>query len=192
MRSRFQTSLVVTLSSLLVVLLLGAGCKDKLDTAKYTTQAASLAQKYTPQLQELSAKLPELAKRAGDIPDSVPGASALKGLLAKNQGVVTQLQGVIAGLTAKVAEQAKAGKPDEVKKLLDTTTAELDTGIAAAQADVNAATAELAKVEEAAKAAPPAPADPAAPAAPDAAPAAPADAAKPADAAAAPPAGKDK
>lgn len=151
MRSRYSTPLAVTLSSLLVMLLVAAGCKDKLDLSKYTAQAAGLAQKYTPQLQELSAKLPELAKRANDIPDSVPGAAALKGALAKNQGIVTQLQGMITGLTAKVAEQAKAGKPEEVKKLLEATTAELDTGVTAVQGEVSAATAELAKVEEAAK-----------------------------------------
>jgi hypothetical protein len=118
MRSWIPTSLAVVLSSLLVLFVpLGAGCKDKLDFSKYTAQAAGLAQKYTPQLQELSTKLPDLAKRAKDIPDSVPGASALKDLLAKNQGAVAQLQGAIAGLTAKIAEQAKAGKPDEAKKL---------------------------------------------------------------------------
>lgn len=160
---------------LLLALAIGTGCKDKLDMAKYTAQATTLAQKYAPQLQELSAKLPDLAKRAGDIPDSIPGAAALKGLLAKNKDAVTKLQGMIAGLGGKVAEQAKAGKPDDVKKLLDDSTAELDTGVAALRTDMDTASAELTKVEEAAKAAapPPAPA-PAAPAgAPAAAPAAP-------------------
>jgi pyruvate dehydrogenase E2 component (dihydrolipoamide acetyltransferase) len=157
---------------LLLALVLGTGCKGKLDMAKYTGEATALAQKYAPQLQELSGRLPELAKRAGDIPDSVPGASALKGLLAKNKDAVAKLQGMIAGLGAKVAEQAKTGKPDEVKKLLDTSSAELETGVAAVRTDLDAATAELPKVEEAAKAAAPAPA-PAPTPDPAAAPAAP-------------------
>ncbi len=154
MRSRFAASLAAPLSSLLMLaLLLGSGCKDKLDFSKYTTQAAELAQKYAPQLQELSKQLPDLAKRAADIPESVPGAAALKGLLAKNQGLVAQLQGAITGLSAKIAEQAKTGKQDEVKKLLDTTAAELENGVAAVRTDLGTATADLAKVEEAAKAA---------------------------------------
>jgi outer membrane protein OmpA-like peptidoglycan-associated protein len=154
MRSRFAASFAAPLSSLLMLaLLLGSGCKDKLDFSKYTTQAAELAQKYAPQLQELSKQLPDLAKRAADIPESVPGAKALKGLLAKNQGLVAQLQGAITGLSAKVAEQAKTGKQDEVKKLLDTTAAELENGVAAVRTDLGTATADLAKVEEAAKAA---------------------------------------
>lgn len=164
---------------LLLALVLGTGCKDKLDLAKYTGQATALAQKYAPQLQELSARLPDLAKRAGDIPDSVPGASALKALLAKNKDAVAKLQGMIAGLGGKVAEQAKAGKPDDVKKLLDSSTAELDTGVAAVRTDLDTASTELTKVEEAAKAAtpPPAPAPAVDPAAAPAAPAAPAAAA---------------
>lgn len=174
MNRKLSLSRIAPLSWMLfLALVLGTGCKDKLDMAKYTTQATTLAQKYAPQLQELSARLPDLAKRAGDIPDAVPGASALKALLAKNKDAVAKLQGMIASLGGKVAEQAKTGKTDEVKKLLDDSTVELDTGVAALRTDMDTASAELTKVEEAAKAAAPPPApDPAA--APAAAPDAPA------------------
>jgi outer membrane protein OmpA-like peptidoglycan-associated protein len=148
-----------TMSSRFAILVLGAllgvaavaGCKKALDFSKYSEQATLLAQKYTPQLQDLSGKLPDLLKRAGDIPDSVPGATALKGLLAKNQDAVTQLQGLIGGLTEKVNSAVKTGKAEKVQEAIDSSTTEIDTKITALKTDMDAATADLTKAEDAAK-----------------------------------------
>jgi outer membrane protein OmpA-like peptidoglycan-associated protein len=154
MNRNIFTSRFARLACLVLVAVAVVSCKKALDFTKYSEQAAALAQKYAPQLQELSGKLPDLLKRAGDIPDAVPGAAALKGLLAKNQDAATQLQGLITGLTDKVGSAVKTGKPEEVQKTIDTETAKIDSGITALKTDMDAATADLAKVEEAAKAAP--------------------------------------
>lgn len=137
---------------LLVLLVAFAGCKKDLDLGKYTAQVTALVGKFTPQLQELSGKLPDLLKRAGEIPDSVPGAAKLKELLANNQDVATKLQGLLAGLTEKVGSAAKTGKADEIKKVLETSKQELESGVTTLRTNVDAASAELVKVEEAAKA----------------------------------------
>lgn len=138
---------------LLVLLVAVAGCKKDLDLGKYTAQVTELVGKFTPQLQELSGKLPELMKRAGDLPDSVPGATKLKELLANNQDAAAKLQGLLAGLTDKVGSAAKTGKAEEIKKVLDTSKQELESGVTSLRTNVDAASAELVKVEEAAKAA---------------------------------------
>ena len=152
--NRFSASKFAQLTlALIFTLVLGNACKKEFDLGKYTAQATALVQKYTPQLTELSGKLPDLLKRAGDIPDSVPGAAALKDLLAKNQDAAGKLQGLMAGLADKVGSAAKTGKADEVKKILDTSTEELDSGITSLRTGVDAAASELVKVEEVAKSA---------------------------------------
>lgn len=138
---------------LLVLLVAIAGCKKDLDLGKYTAQVTELVGKFAPQLQELSGKLPDLLKRAGDIPDSVPGAAKLKSLLANNQDIATKLQGLLAGLTEKVGSAAKTGKSDEIKKVLETSKQELESGVTTLRTNMDAASAELVKVEEVAKAA---------------------------------------
>jgi outer membrane protein OmpA-like peptidoglycan-associated protein len=167
MNRNIVTSRFGRLACVVLVAVALVSCKKALDFSKYSEQATAIAQKYAPQLQELSGKLPDLLKRAGDIPDSVPGATALKGLLAKNQDAATQLQGLIAGLTDKVTSSVKTGKPEEVQKTIDTETAKIDSGITTLKTDMDAATADLTKAEDAAKAAPAATAAPVAPAAGD-------------------------
>ena len=149
--SRFAQLALGMVFASVFALMVGGGCKKEIDFGKYTAQATALAQKYAPQLQELSGKLPELLKRAGDIPDSVPGASALKDLLAKNQDAASKLQGMLAGLTDKVGSAAKTGKAEEVKKILDTSSQELDSGVTALRTGIDAASSDLVKVEAAAK-----------------------------------------
>lgn len=136
---------------LLALLVAIAGCKKDLDLGKYTAQATELVGKFAPQLQELSGKLPDLLKRAGDIPDSVPGAAKLKDLLANNQDIATKLQGLLAGLTEKVGSAAKTGKAGEIKKVLETSKQELESGVTTLRTNMDAASAELVKVEEVAK-----------------------------------------
>lgn len=139
--------------ALVVALVLGAACNKELDLGTFTAQATSLVQKYTPEIKQLSARIPELVKRAGDIPDSVPGAAALKGALAKNQDVAAKLQGAITSLVEKVGSASKTGKADEVKKVIDTSTQEIDTGLTVLRTNLDAAASDLSRVEEAAKAA---------------------------------------
>ncbi|MEZ4359045.1 MAG: OmpA family protein [Kofleriaceae bacterium] len=131
----------------LIALLAIAGCKKALDLTKYSQQATELVQKYAPQLTELSAKLPELAKRAGDLPDSVPGATAVKNLLAKNQDAVTRLQGILGGLTQKVGIAVNNGNTEEVQKTLAAAKSELGAGVVELRTNVDAATADLGKAE---------------------------------------------
>jgi hypothetical protein len=105
--------------TILAVLLALAGCSKKPDVSKMKDQATALAAKYSPQLSDLSKKLPDLTKNA----KGVPGADKLNKLLADNQGTVSSAQDFLNKLPEKIAkdspEQAKKDLAEADKLLAD-------------------------------------------------------------------------
>jgi hypothetical protein len=134
-------------------------CKKAADLSKYKDRATALAAKYSPQLAELSKKLPDLASHAKDLPVNVPGADKLEKLLADNKGSLESAQDVLAKLPAKLATDT----PEQAEKDLDAADKVLAADMKQAEDDEK----QEADIETAAKAA-----GSAAPAAGSAAPAA--------------------
>ncbi len=103
------------LATIVSIALAVTACKKAADLSKLKDRTTALAAKYSPQLAELSKKLPDLAAHAKDLPVNVPGADKLNKLLADNKGTLESAQDVLAKLPAKLA----ADTPEQAEKDLD-------------------------------------------------------------------------
>jgi len=90
-------------------------CKKAADLSKLQARATALAAKYSPQLADLTKKLPDLAAHAKDLPVNVPGADKLGKLITDNKSTLDSAQDVLAKLPAKLA----ADTPEQAEKDLD-------------------------------------------------------------------------
>jgi hypothetical protein len=103
------------LATIVSICLAVTACKKVQDLSKYKDRATALAAKYSPQLADLSKKLPDLAAHAKDLPVNVPGADKLNTLLADNKSTLESAQDVLAKLPAKLATDT----PEQAEKDLD-------------------------------------------------------------------------
>jgi hypothetical protein len=103
------------LATIVSICLAATACKKVQDLSKYKDRATALAAKYSPQLADLSKKLPDLAAHAKDLPVNVPGADKLNTLLADNKSTLESAQDVLKNLPAKLATDT----PEQAEKDLD-------------------------------------------------------------------------
>jgi outer membrane protein OmpA-like peptidoglycan-associated protein len=127
------------------------GCSNAAQVAEYTKKAEDFVAKYSPQLAELQNQLPDLVTRVGAIPDEVPGAAELKGLLASSQETIAKLQARLASLPGQITTAVQERKTEEADAALASATQELDSGLASVQTALAGATKQVAELEAKAK-----------------------------------------
>ncbi len=94
------------------------GCKKGAALGPLKDQALKLISEHSGKLAGLKGKLGPLIGKIGAIPDSIPGAAALKKLLGEKQGEITKIEGLLGAMPAKVESAVKGGKKEAVTGLL--------------------------------------------------------------------------
>ncbi len=167
---RKPSSVIVTVLAVLALVL--AGCSKGVDLTKVKAQAFELLGTYGPRVSGLLGKVGELSTRAQALPDSVPGKVRALQALQGQSANIAKLKGLLDGYGARIETAAKTGKQAEVEQAMTAFSTEMDTGVAAATAELATVSKTVEAAEVEAKAAtltpttPPAPTTPAAPTTP--------------------------
>jgi len=126
---RFR-SVALVCASLIAVAALGACGKD---LSKLKDQAIGLATKYKPQVESGLKTVTGLLDQAKTLPADLPVVGGLVQKLAGQKDNLVKLQGVLEGLPGQAEAAAKAGKEDDLKKLITTVDTEVGAGVKAAE-----------------------------------------------------------
>lgn len=124
-----------------------AGCNTVPDFSTYRGQASELVTRNAPAFARLTKRLDTLRQRAADLGDGMPGTAEARELVARAELAANALRDAIAGLPNKIGSAMKTRKSQQVEKTLVVAKAELERGMIALRADLDAAAAELALVE---------------------------------------------
>lgn len=157
---RKPSSVIVTVLAVLALVL--AGCSKGVDLTKVKAQAFELLGTYGPKVSGLLGKAGDLSTRAQALPDSVPGKVRALQALRGQAANITKLKNLLDGYGARIETAAKTGKKAEVEQAMAAFTTEMDTGVAAATAELATVskTVEAAEVEAKAAIATPDPTTP--------------------------------
>ncbi|MFO0747099.1 MAG: OmpA family protein [Myxococcota bacterium] len=137
-----------------------AACKGK-DLTAMKAQALGLVDKYKPQLQSGITTVEALLQKAKGLPAETPGIGDLVGKLTGQADNLAKLKGLLDGVPAQVDAAVKAGKEDDLKKVMTSVDADVGGGLKASDAvladvqknvDVLEADARIAAVKKSAAA----------------------------------------
>lgn len=132
-----------------------SGCGSSVDLSAYREQASELVERFGPELEELSGRVPALIRRAGQLPSTAPGMAELQAQLAENRAEVTALENAIRGLPGKIGSAIKTGKAQAVERTLAAARRELGAALVVLRTELDATASEVARVEAAVRAAKP-------------------------------------
>lgn len=129
------SSVVVTL---LMTIVLGAGCQKPEDLGRMQEETVAMVQVYARDLETEQRRADTLLQRGRQAGGDAPGIADAGRVLGEARSQLDTLRALASSAPTLVATAAKTGKVEEVQKVNDDTLEKLDAGLGLVRADLDA------------------------------------------------------